>query len=158
MFTPPQAVSSLERRVHEILNGFPQRDGMTDLVALAADFVRERQPAPDPLAGEALRVVDLILGDPAILTVEEVAARCDSSPRALQRLFREYVGLSPKWVIRRYRLHEAVARIGHDGTRSDLDWADLALELGYSDQAHFVRDFKQSVGRSPGKFFRLFAR
>ena len=143
--------------MHEILAEFPQRDGMSDLVAMATEFIRRRLPADDPSARAALRAVDEILGDPSILTVEEIATRCGSSPRALQRLFREYVGLSPKWVIRRYRLHEAVARIGHDGARSNLDWADLALELGYSDQAHFVRDFKQAVGRPPGKFFRLFA-
>ncbi|HJU40524.1 MAG TPA: helix-turn-helix domain-containing protein, partial [Tahibacter sp.] len=69
----------------------------------------------------------------------------------LQRLFGDYVGASPKWVINRYRLHEAVERLAAGDA---VDWADLALELGYFDQAHFNRDFKRLVGRAPGAFAR----
>jgi AraC-like DNA-binding protein len=81
--------------------------------------------------------------------VGELAARHGMSPRSLQRLFRRYVGVSPKWVLRRYRLHEAAERIaeGRDG-----DWARPALDLGYFDQAHFIRDFKALVGASPAQY------
>ena len=59
------------------------------------------------------------------------------------------VGVSPKWVLQRYRLHEAAERIaeGRDG-----DWAATALELGYFDQAHFIRDFKALIGASPAQY------
>jgi len=66
-------------------------------------------------------------------------------------LFDDYVGVSPKWVIQRYRLHEAAERIARGGVE---DFADLALELGYADQAHFIRDFKKLVGRSPAEYAR----
>ena len=71
------------------------------------------------------------------------------SARTLQRLFRRYVGVGPKWVLQRYRLHEAAERIadGYDG-----DWAALALDLGYFDQAHFIKDFKALVGCSPAEY------
>ena len=71
--------------------------------------------------------------------------------RALQRLFREYVGVSPKWVINRYRLHEALEQIAAGGA---IDWSALALDLGYFDQAHFIRDFRRLVGVSPGAYAR----
>jgi AraC-like DNA-binding protein len=71
--------------------------------------------------------------------------------RKLQRLFDDYVGVSPKWVIQRYRLHEAAERIAAGRV---ADFADLALELGYADQAHFNRDFKKLVGRSPAEYAR----
>jgi len=67
----------------------------------------------------------------------------------LQRLFQKYVGASPKWVIQRYRLHEAIAQVQAGKT---LSWSALALELGYFDQAHFVRDFRQLVGMAPGEY------
>jgi AraC-like DNA-binding protein len=66
--------------------------------------------------------------------------------RGLQRLFAEYVGIGPKWVIRRYRLHEVTARMATDGV---IDWAALAADLGYADQGHFIRDFKGIFGEPP---------
>ena len=51
---------------------------------------------------------------------------------------RGYVGVSPKWVLRRYRLHEAAAALAREQHRP---WADVAADLGYFDQSHFIRDF-----------------
>lgn len=68
------------------------------------------------------------------------------SLRPLQRHFLRYVGVNPKWVIQRYRLHEAAERL----KAGPVDLASLALELGYFDQAHFTRDFRAIVGMSPG--------
>jgi AraC-like DNA-binding protein len=64
-------------------------------------------------------------------------------------LFAEYVGIGPKWVIRRYRLHEVTERLAAGGR---VDWAALAADLGYADQAHLVRDFKQMFGEPPTRY------
>jgi len=68
------------------------------------------------------------------------------SVRLLQRLFAGYVGVGPKWVILRYRIHEALE---HAETDREVDWAALAADLGYADQAHLVRDFTATVGVPP---------
>ncbi|MGC2278440.1 MAG: helix-turn-helix domain-containing protein, partial [Candidatus Acidiferrales bacterium] len=62
------------------------------------------------------------------------------------------VGVSPKWVIRRYRLHEAIEKFN---SCSRPDWAQLALELGYFDQAHLINDFRSIVGYSPSQYQKL---
>ena len=85
-----------------------------------------------------------------MLRVDDLAARHDVPVRRLQRLFLEYVGVGPKWVIRRYRLQEAVER----AASAQLSWADLAADLGYSDQAHLVRDFTAVAGVSPAAYAR----
>jgi AraC-like DNA-binding protein len=54
-------------------------------------------------------------------------------------------------VIQRYRLVDAAERVA---TGTVIHWADLAVELGYADQAHFIRDFKKLVGRSPADYAR----
>jgi AraC-like DNA-binding protein len=117
--------------------------------AVVEEFLRARLPAPDPNVALVGRIAATMLADPGVVRVDALAARHGLSPRTLQRLFRRYVGVGPKWVLRRYRLHEAAERIaaGRDG-----DWAATALELGYFDQAHFIRDFKALIGASPARY------
>jgi AraC-like DNA-binding protein len=69
--------------------------------------------------------------------------------RSLQRLFADYVGASPKWVMRRARLHEAAERADSGEL---VDWAELATDLGYADQAHLTRDFTDTIGVSPTRY------
>jgi AraC-like DNA-binding protein len=83
-----------------------------------------------------------------ITSVDELCTHAGYSKRTLQRLFREYVGVSPKWVLSRFRLHEAADRMA-DG---EQDWPRLALELGFFDQAHFIKAFKAVIGRSPADY------
>lgn len=80
-----------------------------------------------------------------------LAERSGLNKRSLQRLFQHFVGVSPKWVIKRYRLHEAVAQL-QAGVPVRL--AQLALDLGYFDQAHFINEFTALVGKPPGEYMR----
>lgn len=99
---------------------------------------------------ERLRdIVERIAVDQTILRAGDVARACELSPRALQRCFLTYVGLSPKSVIQRYRLHEAALQLRSPRPPA---LAELAASLGYADQAHFGRDFKDAVGLTPGAF------
>ena len=65
--------------------------------------------------------------------VEHLAAMHHVAPRTLQRLFRRYVGVGPKWVLKRLRIHRAAERLT---ATSPPRWTELALELGYYDHAH----------------------
>ena len=117
-----------------------------ELVAVAERHLREHWPAPDPEVREIGTIVHALLHDRSITRVEEVSTRFGIRPRTLERLFQRYVGVSPKWVLRRYRLHEAAARLA-EGT--DTSWAHVAADLGYFDQSHFIRDFTRAVGMTP---------
>ncbi len=94
-------------------------------------------------------IVEWIEQNPEVLRVGQVCDRFGLGERALQRLCRQRVGLSPKWMIQRRRLHEAVAAI-----RDGLDLATLAADLGYADQAHLTRDFRCVTGMTPGQVRR----
>jgi AraC-like DNA-binding protein len=122
-----------------------------EAVALVDAFLCGRRPERDEAAEEAGAVVEMIRNDPGLLRVGDVARRHGVSVRRLQRLFHEHVGVSPKWVIRRYRIHEAAERVARGRA---VHWADLAAELGYADQAHLVRDFTAAVGMSPAAYAR----
>jgi AraC-like DNA-binding protein len=118
-------------------------------LALAEAFLRERMPPPDPDVELVLAVVADMLEVEPTTTVQEIARRHAVSTRTLQRLFRRHVGVGPKWVLRRHRLQEAAEQLAA-GERND--WTRLALDLGYFDHAHFIRDFRAVVGRSPSEY------
>lgn len=112
------------------------------------DGLRAHGWTDDPRIDEIGELYAAMLRDPGITRVEHLCAHTGYSPRTLQRLFREYVGVTPKWVLDRIRLHEAAERMA----AGDADWAGMALDLGYFDQAHFIKAFKAVVGRSPAAY------
>jgi AraC-like DNA-binding protein len=116
------------------------------LVVVAERHLRAHWPPPDPEVAVVGRIVHDLLHNRAITRVNDVTARSGLPARSLQRLFQRYVGVSPKWVLQRYRLHEAAARLA-EGTGST--WAEVAVDLGYFDQSHFIRDFTRAVGLTP---------
>jgi AraC-like DNA-binding protein len=120
--------------------------GVDELVALVEGFLRERWPPDDPQVRYVGRIVAALLHDRSIVRVDDVTERFNIAPRTLQRLFARYVGVSPKWVLRRYRLHEAAAVLDREQHRP---WAEVAAELGYFDQSHFIRDFTAAIGMTP---------
>ncbi|MBO2448332.1 AraC family transcriptional regulator [Actinomadura barringtoniae] len=123
-----------------------------DLATPAEAFLLPRLPkTPDPVAQDVATMVDRMTTAPNLFRVDQAAGELNVSVRTLQRLFSEYVGASPKWVLRRARLHEAAARADQGTT---IDWAALAADLGYSDQAHLTRDFTAAVGTPPATYAR----
>lgn len=111
---------------------------------LAARVPDEPQPSEDTTA-----LVERVAADPYFVRVDTIAKEVGVGLRQLQRRFADHVGISPKAVVRRYRLYEAAerARAG-----APVDWAGLAAELGYSDQAHLTRDFTAVIGTPPHRY------
>ena len=90
-----------------------------------------------------------IVADPGVTRVEQVAAAVGVSTRTLQRRFERHLGVGPKWVIQRRRIHDALEAIERG---EPADWSALAARLGFADQAHFVNQFTALVGRPPGRY------
>lgn len=127
------------------------QQGELAMVAAAESMLLAVLPAPDAralLAGQAVQAAALANGP---LSAQALAAQVGIGERSLQRLFSEYVGVSPKWVIQRFRLQEATWRLAAPGP---VDLAALAAELGFFDQAHFTRNFTQLVGQSPLAYWK----
>jgi AraC-like DNA-binding protein len=83
--------------------------------------------------------------------ITELAEQCSLSTRQLQRQFQDVIGVTPKALARVIRFEEIRKRLMHDPNQS---LTDLAYEFGYTDQAHFIRDFKDLADRTPGEFAR----
>ncbi|HEY8544377.1 MAG TPA: AraC family transcriptional regulator [Acidimicrobiales bacterium] len=113
---------------------------------LAPLLPADHEPSEDTTA-----IVERIAADRRLLRVDQVADAFGTSVRQLQRRFADHVGVSPKWVLQRYRLYDAAEAAAGGG---HVDWARLAADLGYSDQAHLVRDFTRAVGTPPEAYAR----
>ncbi|MGW0121609.1 AraC family transcriptional regulator [Streptomyces sp. NPDC003327] len=166
-FAPARPVSAWTDRRVPLAEVFPGADADGGALAAVLDpdadharvaaldaFLLARGPVVDPVAEQAMELVQLIRTD---RTIRRVAALCAASglpARSLQRLFATHVGVGPKWVVLRYRIHEALERAGSAEDGDTTDWAGLAADLGYSDQAHLVRDFTATIGLSPTAYAR----
>jgi AraC-like DNA-binding protein len=124
-----------------------------EMVGGAESLLFSCLPERDPVASQVAELVALITSDPSLRRVDQLAVVSGMSVRSLQRLFGDYVGVSPKWVMRRARLHEAALRA--DGGEP-VDWAALAIDLGYADQAHLTREFSATIGVPPSRYRSLF--
>jgi AraC-like DNA-binding protein len=119
------------------------------MIGFAEALLHSVLPERDPLAEQAAALVSRITDDPGLRRVDQLSAEAGMTARSLQRLFADYVGVSPKWVMRRARLHEAAARAD---SGEPVDWAALASDLGYADQAHLTRDFTVTIGVPPARY------
>ncbi|MGW7268679.1 AraC family transcriptional regulator [Streptomyces sp. NPDC054842] len=160
-FAPARSLTSLTGRRLPLDEVFPTAEGAAEAVLGPEDerarvaaldtFLLSAGPRPDPRADLAMALVDRVRRDRSLRRVADLARTEGLSVRALQRLFSTHVGVGPKWIILRYRIHEALE---HAEAAREVDWAALAADLGYADQAHLVRDFTATVGVPPTAYAR----
>ena len=94
------------------------------------------------------RVIELILRENGMLTVHDITSTLYVSERQLQRIFKFYVGLSPKYYCRIIRFNY-IFQCFQQGRSS---WADVFYQAGYYDQSHFTRNFKSFTGEDPSTY------
>ena len=117
------------------------------------DALIARDGAPDATYEALTGLVERVRDDDRIHRVEQVMAHSPWSVRTTQRVFRRYIGVPVKWVLCRYRLQNAALEIETD---PDVDFADLAVRLGWYDQAHFINDFRSMLAQTPGEYAAMY--
>lgn len=122
------------------------RADVLDRVARALSLRAGRSLATS--SGQLARRAVHLLEDGEV-RVERVADRLGVTARHLRRAFLEHVGVGPKEFARTVRLQRALRMAA-----TSCDWARIAADSGYYDQAHLIADFRQLVGRTPGALFK----
>ena len=100
---------------------------------------------PDPLVAAAVALIERTR---AMMRIEELTRRIGLSQSALERRFRRHVGASPRRFASLVRLQNVVLL-----REAGADLTTIAHAAGYSDQPHFIKDFKRFTGLAPGAFF-----
>ncbi len=137
------ALRSLGARVQPLLPEarFPEA------VAIVQQWLLRHPPASSELAA-SIRTLYSAAGN---VTVAALARSQATSSRQLQRRFALDLGLSPKSLARLVRFAESWSRLLQ---KPGISLAELALELGYADQAHFSNEFNSFAKQPPGRFRR----
>jgi AraC-like DNA-binding protein len=103
-----------------------------------------------PVASELEWAWDRLVESGGAVPIGELAAELGWSRRHLAARFRSELGMTPKALARLLRFERAAARL-----RAGDDLADLALDAGYYDQAHFNRDFRAFAGTTPTEYLAV---
>ena len=136
--------------VAAVASAGPEQDRVAVLRVALERVVRAADADRVAAAREVAAVALVAETDRSVRRVEDLAALAGVTERTLQRMFAEHAGLAPAWVIRRYRILDAAEQARLHGI--EVNWADLAADLGYSDQAHLVRDFRAHLGTTPAAY------
>jgi AraC-like DNA-binding protein len=117
--------------------------------ARLSTYLRAHGATPSRELELADRLVAKVQAEAHAVTAALLAKEAGISVRSLHRLFERHVGVGTKWIVRRARVQDAAERVAR-GER--VDWAAVAQELGYHDQAHLIRDFRAQVGETPAAY------
>jgi AraC-like DNA-binding protein len=119
-------------------------------IQLIESFLCRKLQTEDSINRVAHSAVQALLDSCGQNTIHELAAQLQVNRRQLERKFSTATGMSPKQYSKLLRLQNAFKLIGQ-GTFQHL--TELALEAGYYDQAHFIKDFREFTGVSPRQFY-----
>jgi len=103
-----------------------------------------------PTITQVQRAIAELVGRNGRLSVDDFAAVAGVSERQLRRTCLKHSGLAPKQLARILRFRHAVTRM----RSGEHDMPKLALDCGYYDQAHMIRDFRDLAGISPVRYLR----
>ncbi|MEM8680617.1 MAG: helix-turn-helix domain-containing protein [Planctomycetota bacterium] len=122
-----------------------QAPGSARVPLVFAYLIQQRLEAPDPMVMAAIQTMESTCGK---LRIAPLADRLGVSRRKLELAFRQDVGVTPKQfarIVRFRRVHQEMLE------NPDRRWVEAALDAGFFDQPHLVRDFQQFAGRSPSQ-------
>ncbi|HEU5291636.1 MAG TPA: helix-turn-helix domain-containing protein [Cyclobacteriaceae bacterium] len=95
------------------------------------------------------KAIECIFSSNGMLPIASICDQCEITERQLERLFKKFIGLSPKFYTRIIRFNY----IFQVSQGKKLNWAEVGIESGFYDQAHFIKNFKAFSGEDPSRYF-----
>jgi AraC-like DNA-binding protein len=135
-------------RARSILDRLTESTGFEERARIMEASLR---PAEPPGSGEqALQQLSA-----NVAAMDRLAKEAGLSQRQFRRLCVQRAGVSPKYLSRILRFRSAVERISTLRTAAaQPSWAQFAAACGYFDQAHFIREFQEFAGMTPGRYLQ----
>jgi AraC-like DNA-binding protein len=136
-----------KRAAGDIAERVMEQSTMAQRIAIIEAELLRRIGECDPRVDAAVGWITRSGGN---LSIERIASNIGISRQHLARQFLQHVGVTPKTFARVVRFE----RLLREARNGRPDWAALAAELGYFDQAHLIADFRELAGVTPVPFFQ----
>lgn len=94
-------------------------------------------------------MLDMILNTNETISLQDISAKTRYSVRHINRMFDNYLGYGPKTLCKYIRFQHVLKEIISNPNRQN---SEFILNMDYSDQAHFQREFKSFMGETPKAF------
>lgn len=95
------------------------------------------------------KALSLIFETNGMITISELTEKLEINERKIERLFKKYVGLSPKFYARIVRFNYIFQLVQN----KKMSWSEVAQLGGFYDQSHFISNFQEFTGEDPSKYF-----
>ena len=118
-----------------------------DKVLFIQDFLLKQF---DPIKYEIVEAIKLIRNSKGKMTIEEISEQTNISYKQLERNFKATIGVTPKTFSRTTRFLHLCHHLKDYENKS---FTEIAFDLGYYDQAHFIKEFKEFSGLTPKEYF-----
>jgi AraC-like DNA-binding protein len=119
-------------------------------IRLVEQFLLKKLSTPEAVDRIVKAAVELMMQLKGNISVDALSDQLNTHRRQLERKFSSIIGLSPKQLSKMIRMQSTLKMLANDRVTS---LTSLAYEGEYYDQAHFIKDFKEFTGVTPGKFY-----
>ena len=140
------AESVLGGEVRDVNERLSTAGGYADLIAILEEYLVRRVRKGTRDVHPADRVASRLTADPLNASLDWLARNACMSPRQFNRKFTERIGVGPKLYSRLVRFHRAYRLKALHRT---IAWPLVAIECGYVDYQHMVRDFRDFTNATP---------
>lgn len=127
---------------------------LPEMVRVIETLLIKRLHAKEAKGASLQNAISSIVSREGQVSIDRLAGDLGISGRQLERRFLSEVGLGPKLLCRILRFQRVIRAV----ESSDPNWARIAVDCGYYDQAHLIRDFRQFAGQTPALLFEHFSR
>lgn len=140
------AEAILNPEIHQVREQMANAKTYEDIVQIAEDYLWKRIKSLNTDFHPIDHVAQLVFENPNALTIEKMAREACLSISQFERRFISLTGITPKFFARITRFYNAYQLKDRNPGK---DWLSIAVETGYHDYQHLVKDFKQFAGVTP---------
>lgn len=141
----------LGNRFGDFCSRLREAESVDQMLRISKKYLMTQLEKHYPELNYVNRAAEIIRRPDNFERIDELPEKVFISLRQLEREFKQKIGVTPKRYMRIARLNEVHRKLENE---QEVEFTKVALDCGYSDQAHFIRDFKSIMGIKPTLYFK----